>query len=190
METNKKKDAKKKISINDNIFTIFLPLADRFAAKRKGLNLIIQTLEKLNDIKICLVTTNYDNINFKNKFIKHKNYNNINSRKKLIELYSASDLFAMPSVYESFGQTLLEAQACNCPAIVFENTGCADLVSHKINGYKAKYLDLNDFKNGILWSIKNKNKKSFSFIRNNAKKRFSEKIIFHKYKKFYDSINL
>tara|TARA_B100000787_G_scaffold169141_1_gene159503 strand:- start:2762 stop:3961 length:1200 start_codon:yes stop_codon:yes gene_type:complete len=184
-----KKSTKKKIPISENIFTIFLPLADRFAAKRKGLNLIIKILEKIDNIKICLITTNYNNIDFKNKYITHKNFNNVNSRDKLIKLYSASDLFAMPSVYESFGQTLLEAQACNCPAIVFKNTGCADLVSHKINGYKVNYLDLNDFKNGILWSIKNKNKKSFSSIRENAKKRFSDKVIFHKYKKFYNSIN-
>jgi glycosyltransferase involved in cell wall biosynthesis len=184
-----KKTAKKKLSIAINIFTIFLPLADKYASKRKGLNLMIKTLEKIDNIKICLITTNYGNIIFQNKRITHKNYNNVNSRQKLIELYSASDLFAMPSVYESFGQTLLEAQACNCPAIVFNNTGCADLISHKINGYKTNYLDLNDFKEGVLWSVKNKNKKKFSSIRSNAKKKFSEKVICDKYKKFYSSIN-
>lgn len=184
-----KNNAKKKFKIKNNCFTILLPLSNIYANKRKGLNFLITVLEKIENIKICLITTNYKQINFKNKNITHVNINNIDDPKNLKAIYSMSDLFVMPSKYESFGQTLLEAQACNCPAVVFKNIGGEDLINHKINGYKANYQDVRDFKKGILWCYKKFYKKNNLFIRQQAKKKFSDKVISKKYKVFLNKIN-
>lgn len=185
----KSSEMKKKFVIQDDYFTILLPLSNIYANKRKGLDFLITVLEKIKNKKICLITTNFKKISFKNKNIKHININKINNSKDLIKLYSITDLFVMPSKYESFGQTLLEAQACMCPAVVFKNIGAEDLINHKINGYKANYQDIDDFKNGILWCYNKFNKKNNSFIRKIAKRKFSYKIISKKYKFFFKQFN-
>ena len=146
--------SKTMLGFDKNIFTIFLPLSNRFAAKRKGLDLLISSLNRINDIKICLITTNTDKIFFEKKNILHKNIHNPKKPLELMKIYSATDLFAMPSRFESFGQTLLEAQACNCPAIIFKNTGCEDMILHKKNGYIAEYMNIKDLEAGIRWCVK------------------------------------
>ena len=185
-----KKKAKKKLNISNDYYSLFLPLSSRFASKRKGLDLLIKSLNKINNIKIILITTNYKKINFKNKNIHHINFKNSNSNKDLIRIYSATDLFLMPSRYESFGQTLLEAQACNCPAIVFKKTGCEDLIINKTNGYKAEYLNVNDLVKGISWCYKKFKNKKNTQIRKIAIKNFSNHVVLKKYKNFFEKLDL
>ena len=38
------------------------------------------------------------------------------------------------------GQTLIEAQACGCIPVSFGNSGQADIIRHKENGFLADYL--------------------------------------------------
>lgn len=180
--------AKKKLNVEKKGFIIFLPLSNRYAARRKGLDLTIKALERIKNIKICLITTNTEKIIFQNKNIIHKNIHNPSKPFELKTIYSATDLFAMPSRYESFGQTLLEAQACKCPAIVFKNTGCEDMIQHKENGYIAKYINVQDLEAGIKWCIKKFNKKNTHFIRKQAKINYSEKAIYQKYIKILEQI--
>ncbi len=177
--------SKTKLGFDKNLFTIFLPLSNRFAAKRKGLDLLISSLNMIDDIKICLITTNTDKILFKNKNILHKNIHNPKEPSELMKIYSATDLFAMPSRFESFGQTLLEAQACNCPAIIFKNTGCEDMILHKKNGYIAEYMNIKDLEAGIRWCVKRFRYKQKYNIRKHAQKKYSERVIYEKYQKLF-----
>ena len=68
---------------------------------------------------------------------------------KLKFIYSASDILLTPSILEAFGQVAIEAASCGTPSIGFENTGLSDAIKHKQTGYLAKYLNKNDFDNGI-----------------------------------------
>ncbi len=45
----------------------------------------------------------------------------------LAEIYSAADLFLNPSVEETFGMTVLEAQCCGTPAVVYADTACEEV---------------------------------------------------------------
>ena len=103
-----------------------------------------------------------------------------------INLYSCSDVFLMPSKIESFGQTALEAQACNCPTVTFKNTGCEDIVDHLKTGYISEYMDQEDFSRGINFVLNSKFGENF--IRDTAKKKFSEEIIASKYKEIFKEI--
>lgn len=47
---------------------------------------------------------------------------------ELGEYYAAADLFANPSVQETFGKTTAEALACGTPVLVYDTTACPELV--------------------------------------------------------------
>ena len=104
----------------------------------------------------------------------------------MIDLYSMSDLLLMPSKLEAFGQTALEAQACNCPVVAFRNTGCEDLVKHLKTGYLSKFLNIDDFSNGIEYILNKKFQNNI--IRETVIKKYSEEVIAHKYKKLFKDI--
>ena len=48
--------------------------------------------------------------------------------------YSAADIFALPSIYEPFGNANLEALATGLPIITSRHCGAADIIQHKLNG--------------------------------------------------------
>lgn len=48
--------------------------------------------------------------------------------------YKGSDLFAMPSVYDTFGMAVLEAMAAGLPVIISEGVGARDCVQDGVHG--------------------------------------------------------
>lgn len=49
--------------------------------------------------------------------------------------YMASDIFAMPSVQDTFGMAVLEAMAAGLPVIITRNVGAQDLVEDGVEGF-------------------------------------------------------
>lgn len=49
--------------------------------------------------------------------------------------YAASDIFAMPSVYDTFGMVVLEAMAAGLPVIITRTVGARDLVDDGVEGF-------------------------------------------------------
>jgi len=49
--------------------------------------------------------------------------------------YGASDIFAMPSVYDTFGMAVLEAMAAGLPVIISQTVGARDLVNDGVEGF-------------------------------------------------------
>ena len=56
-------------------------------------------------------------------------------RNVLRKFYLASDIFAMPSRFDTFGLTVLEAMAAGLPAIVSRNVGARDVIKQGGNGF-------------------------------------------------------
>lgn len=57
------------------------------------------------------------------------------SADQLRELYARSDIFALPSILESFSVAVLEAQIAGLAVVVRAETGAADRVTHGVNGH-------------------------------------------------------
>jgi glycosyltransferase involved in cell wall biosynthesis len=68
-------------------------------------------------------------------------------------IYSASDVFVLPSRSESFSLTTQEALACGTPVVAFNSGGPKDLIDHKVNGYLAEPFDTADLARGITWVL-------------------------------------
>jgi L-malate glycosyltransferase len=69
---------------------------------------------------------------------------------KLEELLAISDIFVLPSEYESFGLAALEAMACRVPVISSNTGGLAEINEHGVTGYLANVGDTESMANYAL----------------------------------------
>lgn len=70
-------------------------------------------------------------------------------------LYSAADVFLLPSRLDNLPNTGVEALASGTPVVAFDTGGLSDIVDHMQNGYLARPFDSQDFATGILWCLQN-----------------------------------
>ena len=70
-------------------------------------------------------------------------------------VYNAADVFIAPSLAEAFGYVVMEALSCGTPVVGFDVGGIPDMISHKENGYLAKYKDAADVSEGIKFCLQN-----------------------------------
>jgi len=71
----------------------------------------------------------------------------------LAELYSAVDLFVIPSLQEAFGMTGVESLACGTPVVGSDTGGIPSYVKHNETGRLAKPGDAADLANQIAWLV-------------------------------------
>lgn len=69
--------------------------------------------------------------------------------------YSAADLFALPSRYESFGMTAIEAAACGLPTLAFDVGGLSQSVSEGVSGHLIKDGDTNTYARKMIQTLEN-----------------------------------
>ncbi len=84
----------------------------------------------------------------------------INNKSIMRDIYSTSDVLLSLSKAETFGMTIVEAQACGTPAIVYDNTAPPSLIINERTGLVAKNNDVEDVYNKIQ-IIKQKGKQSY-----------------------------
>ena len=65
-------------------------------------------------------------------------------------MYSAADLFVLPSLQDNLPNTVLEAMACGVPAVSFNAGGTTDLVRPGITGYLAPAFEVPAFASAII----------------------------------------
>ena len=105
--------------------------------ERKGLKAILQATQyfKSKDWKLVIMG--------KGKWKKYIHFVPENLRSQIIykepvpdieKYYAAADIFALPSIYEPFGNANLEALASGLPVITTRHCGAADIIQHRLNG--------------------------------------------------------
>ena len=107
----------------------------------------------------------------------------------LSQLYSAADITVSASLYETFGQTLIEAQACGCLPVSFGNSGQSDIIQHKENGYLADYLSVESLAEVIYWGLtQSQTEISKDSMRNNVLRKYSGEIVAGQYIHLYRNL--
>jgi glycosyltransferase involved in cell wall biosynthesis len=181
--------ARNDLNFNKNKKYILFSTTNGTRDLRKGFDIFLRALDLLKIDKNLLhliIIGKFDHKNLLFNKIEYTEYkkNFFSEPKDLIKFYSACDMLVAPSILEAFGQVALEAASCNLPTIAFNNTGFADIISHKKTGYLAKFLDIEDFARGVEWVLKKNNNN----IRNYVKNRFSIDQIIDKYRDLYSKI--
>ena len=67
----------------------------------------------------------------------------------MADVYSAADIFALPTLAENLSNALLESSACGIPAVSFDVGGVPDVVRHLDTGYLAPVGDADGLADGI-----------------------------------------
>lgn len=113
----------------------------------------------------------------------------VNDTSRLNNLYSAADVFVSASSYETFGQTIMEAQACGCLTVSFGNSGQKDIVDHLKNGYLADYMSPQSLAEGMKWALSGRNDFPDRYmLRENVLKKFGTPAIAARYMDLYKEI--
>ena len=132
---------------------IILYGADNPQNPRKGWNILLKTIKKLDKEKYYLIIFGkfWSNKTIENLGIQFRNFGYVKCKKKLSYIYSSADIFLAISSEEAFGKTWAEAMLCNTPVICFKNSSTSEVLKHKINGYVCSKKNSNSLKVAIEW---------------------------------------
>ncbi|KPK85183.1 MAG: hypothetical protein AMJ94_19310 [Deltaproteobacteria bacterium SM23_61] len=105
--------------------------------ERKGLKFIIASLPHLEkNVKLLVVgkdrPAHYHDMAGKLGVLDRVFF--VGPRRDVENFYGAGDLFILPSVYEPFGNTCMEALACGLPLVTTRMTGASELIREGKNG--------------------------------------------------------
>tara|TARA_Y100000741_G_scaffold296057_1_gene236729 strand:- start:557 stop:1759 length:1203 start_codon:yes stop_codon:yes gene_type:complete len=185
-----KLEARKKL----NILTqkkILLYGAQNPQSKRKGWDIFVKTLEKLDKSKyFLLIFGNFWSQKTLDKVgIEYKSLGYVNSLEELNLVYCCSDLFVATSIQDAWPKTFAEAMSCGTPVVCFKNTSISEIVSHKSNGYVVNNFSSNELKQGIDWIFDDDNNRSnFGKNARNKAEEFDSKKVAKKYIDLYKTI--
>lgn len=159
-----------------------------FEQLKKALHLLTGGNSPRADLLLLLFgTIRNESLFFQDLTIPYCSLGPLDVAERIADLYSAADVTVVPSYYETFGQTIIEAMACGCPAVSFNNSGQTDIIDHMQNGYLAEYLNVDDFAAGISWVLDASDDLSASCIRK-VESNYTESVVAKKYLSLYNRL--
>jgi glycosyltransferase involved in cell wall biosynthesis len=151
-----------------------------------------QILEERDDFKVIFIGGGPLERTLKDAAGKRPNFVFLPAlpREDLIKWYNRADIFVLPSLYESFGMVLVEAQACGLPCISTKVGGIPEVVEDGKTGFLVDYGDWRTMRENIEFLLDNeKVRKSMG---KNARRRviskFDSKIVVKKLVEVYESV--
>jgi glycosyltransferase involved in cell wall biosynthesis len=131
--------SRKQLGLSNDSF-VFAFGAEDIANRRKGMHLLIQALHDLPP------TDQWEAILFGGgklppglpEWLKIKQTGYLSSAREKAQVYSAADVFIMPSLEDNQPQTGMESMACGTPVIAFDAGGIPEYVRHLETGLLAE----------------------------------------------------
>ena len=114
---------------------------------RKGLDKLSEVVSRIGNPHIKIVAVG--------KNIHHRSWPNViemgfkDTAESLCEVFSACDLFAMPSKQEAFALTPMQAMACGLPVVAFPVSGTSELINEH-NGVVCTDFTVEALQEGII----------------------------------------
>jgi glycosyltransferase involved in cell wall biosynthesis len=132
--------AKKQLGIDPNEFVILFG-AQSAKEKRKGFDELVKATEYFDKLRqglsakpVRILTFGEAAIEGWHVSIPIQSLGTINEDERLALIYSAADVFVIPSKEDNLPNTILESMACGTPVIGFDIGGISDLVITDVTG--------------------------------------------------------
>jgi len=126
----------------------------------KGIHYFLEAASKLNHNKIeCLLVGHMQNSEeLLKKYEGIFQYLGVVPNTQMPELYKKADVLVLPSLYDGFGFTVLEAMASGIPVIVSANAGASECVDKGVNGYVVNAGNSDEIFERMRWFIEHPNR--------------------------------
>lgn len=154
-----KEASRKKLGIKpENVVVSFRSESNEI----KGSSFAIEALNSLlPDLPITILVTGHmklpDEINHKYQVIEL----GWQQEEGMLQFFSATDIFLMPSLAESFGLMAIEAMASECSVVVFKGTSLEGLTFAPECGVAVPYKDCIALKDAIQYLVNSKNERVY-----------------------------
>jgi glycosyltransferase involved in cell wall biosynthesis len=146
-----KHEARKSLQISPSERVILFS-AQSLIDRRKGGEHIEGAIKRLvesnKNLTVLMVGENGKNMDMPAS-VRTRVTGSIDDDTALANVYSAADVFVLPTLAENLPNGVLESMACGTPPVVFDVGGCREAVRHMETGYLAKYADVEDLTRGI-----------------------------------------
>ncbi len=147
----------------------------------KNIHSIIKAISGMDKVELCIIGNKDVDLNYTKKIKSLINHfslqNNVKlrgylSEKQKTKLLKSADLFILPSFFEGYGISTIEALGHGLPVIVSENGGGKEIIKNGEQGYIIDPKNLEEIKQAIV-EMKNKSQK-LKKMSLKAKKRYNE----------------
>ena len=116
--------------------------------ERKGYSYLLHAIEQLrNNSQFSILNSQLQTVCI------GKGGRYISSPEEMALMYSAADVFVIPSLQDNLPNTIAEAMSCGTPCVGFNVGGIPEMIEHQVNGYVAKYKDVADLTEGIQYVL-------------------------------------
>lgn len=141
------KEIRKKYGIDKSPLVLFVGRLALYKGAHFLIRAIPHILKKVPDTKFLITgAARFDNIEMSKLILNSKIRNSLIftgfvSDEDIPKIYSACDVFCYPSLWEGFGLTPAEAQACGKPVVAFNHCAIPEVVEDKKTGILVKPED-------------------------------------------------
>lgn len=146
-----REEARRSLGLSSNE-KVILFAAQSLKDPRKGARLMQTALGRLaeneNDLTLLLLGKSGEDLELP-RSVRVKILGSIDDDRELARIYSAADVFVLPTLAENLPNGALESMACGTPPVTFDVGGCREAVRHMETGYLATYADATDLAHGL-----------------------------------------
>jgi glycosyltransferase involved in cell wall biosynthesis len=121
---------------------LILFVSESVEVNRKGLKVLLRSLALIEDKELAIALVGQGNFSIPKelKNIPVFYLGTIIEERLMAIVYSAADLFVIPSLIDNLPNTAIEAICCGTPVVGFKTGGIPDIIEHGVNGLLANEI--------------------------------------------------
>lgn len=166
---------------------VILFVSDSIDKNRKGFVFLKKAFEQLANpnLVLCAIGEKNNNLEAIENVLE---LGSIYDERLMSVAYSAADVFVIPSLMDNLPNTVLESLMCGTPVIGFPVGGIPDMIQDGENGFITEAISVNSLVETIKKFLNNTSCFNEVEIRNNAIKKYDQKVQSQKYIDLFSKI--